>query len=397
MAGRFAAQGKVAIVGMGQSLIYRRAPVPLGSLAIEACDKAIRDAGLTRDQIDGQCTYPTLPAGTPHTNEDGQDIVTTDYIAEHMAPRSRWRLDCQNGGIIGSIIHAVNAIAVGAANYVLVHRALHNPPGRYHGYRANLAPGGRQWTAPYGHAGPAGVALPYNEYMQRYGATREEMATLVLTIRQNVQNNPLAFWYGKPLTREDYMSARWVGEPMSVLDCDIPVDGAAAFILTSAERAKDLPHKPVYVAGYAQSPLRRPSAFNTVDNFMEAGLVVGEQLWENTGLAPKDIDCPQPYDGFTPIVYWWLESLGFCPVGEAHRFIQGGRIDVRGTFPLLSGGGNQGNGRLHGAPHIRECYLQLSGRAGDRQLAKATVGLASFSFPNATNGSAMVFTSDSSV
>lgn len=393
MTGRFKARNQVAIVGFGQSGVFRHADVPLGSLAIEAADKAIGDAGLTRARIDGLSTFPLLPASTAHPNVDGQDIVTTGYIAQHLGIRPRWYNNYQGGGQIGSsVIMAVNAIATGAADYVLVHRALHNPPGRYHAFKSNLAPGPRQWTAPYGHSGPAMVALPYQQYMQRYGATREEMATLVVNSRRNVANNPLAYWYQKPIERDDYLNARWVAEPMSVLDCDIPVDGAAAFVLTSAERARDLPHKPVYIAGYVQSQGFRPSEFMTLDRIMEAGQYAGQELWKNTGLGPSDIDCPQIYDGFSPLTYWWLECLGFCPVGEAHRFVQDGRIDVKGKFPLLSGGGNLGNGRIHGIPHIRECYLQLAGRAGDRQLAQATVGISSHSFPHW--GSALVYTAE---
>jgi acetyl-CoA acetyltransferase len=286
----------------------------------------------------------------------------------------------------------INAVAVGAADYVLVHRALHNPPGRYHRYGSNRAPGGRQWTAPYGHVGPAGVALPYREYLERYGATREEMATLVVNSRKNVADNPQAYWYQKPIEKDDYLNARMIAEPICMLDCDIPVDGAAAFILTSAERARDTPHKPVYIAGYVQSHSDGPSQFNTLDRIMEPCLRAGKQLWEATGLRPEDVDCPQIYDGFSPLTYWWLEGLGFCKVGEAHSFVQDGRIDRNGKFPLLSGGGNLGNGRIHGIPHIRECYLQLSGRAGHRQLAKATVGISSHSYPN--TGSALVYTSE---
>ena len=96
-------------------------------------------------------------------------------------------------------------------------------------------------------------------------------------------------------------------------------------------------------------------------------------MWEHTGLRPADVDLPQVYDGFSPFVYFWLEVLGFCPVGEAHEFVQDGGIDsdAPGGLPVLSGGGALGNGRMHGIPQMLECYLQLSGRAGDRQRERA--------------------------
>ena len=395
--GRQIAGRGVAIVGYAQSALYRRAPVPLASLTVQACRQAIEDAGLTPNQIDGAATYPTLPAGTPHTEEDGRDIVTADYIIENMGLRTCWNVNHVGWGQIGSaLIHAINAISVGAADTVLLFRALHNPPGRYHGYGANLAPGPRQWSAPYGAAGPAaGIGFPYREYLERYGATHEEMATLVTAIRKNVQNNPLAYWYGQPLTRDDYLASRFIGDPIRMHDCDIPLDGAAALVLTAADRARDTRHKPVYIAGYVQSHYFRPGGMGgTLDQIMEPGLEAGKRLWAQTGFSPSDIDCPQIYDGFSPLTYFWLECMGFCGVGEAHSFIQDGRIDLSGPFPLLSGGGNLGNGRLHGMGHIRENYLQLSQRAGERQLPKATLGIATHSFPSA--GAAVVYSAEPS-
>ena len=391
----FTGSCKVAMVGYAQSQIYRRADVPLSALTLKACRDAIEDAGLRPEQIDGLSTTPALPAGGSHNDVDGIDVVTVNYVAEHLGLRPRWWVNHQGSGgmITSSLAHAVNAVAAGGANYVLVHRALHNPSGRYHGNASTQAPGTRQWTAPYGYAGPAaGVGIQYMDYMQRYGATREEMATLVVQIRKNAQKIPEAYWYGTPLTTEDYLSARMIGDPISILDCDLPVDAVAAFVLTSAERAKDTKHRPVYIAGYTQGQPSYPQTFHTLDDVMEGGLHNAQKLWDNTGLTAKDIDVPQIYDGYTPLTYFWLETLGFCPIGEAHRFIQGGAIDVDGKFPLLSGGGNQGNGRLHGVPHARECYLQLSQRAGDRQLAKATIGIGCQAWPD--RGGAIVYTAE---
>ena len=392
MAGKFPSQRKVAIVGFGQSEVARRSTRSLASLTVEACDKALEDSGVTRRQINGLSTFPTMPGGGDNkTSIDGQDFVTTSYLADVLGLDTVWKNDYQGGGQVGgSVIHAANALAAGACDYVLLHRALHNPPGRYHAFGGSVARGAAQWTVPYGHSGaPQAMAFVYNEYMERYGATRREMATLAVQIRQNVQNNPMAFWDGTPLTVDDYMNTRMIAEPMSLLDCDIPVDCAAAFVLTTAERARDLKHKPVYIVGYGLS--HSPGAFGAgLDVMAEGGARLGKYLWGQTGLTPKDIDCPQIYDGFTPLVYIWMEALGFCPVGEAHRFIQNGTIDPKGKFPLLSGGGNQGNGRIHGVPHIRENYLQLSGRAGERQIPNCEIGLSCHSMPHF--GSTLVYT-----
>jgi acetyl-CoA acetyltransferase len=297
------------------------------------------------------------------------------------------------GQIPGAVMMAVNAVASGAADYVLMHRALHNPPGRYHENPMTEARGSTQWTAPQGFWGPLStIALPYNEYLQRYGATRDAMATVVTEARANGARIPWSYWYERPITPADYLEARVISDPIGILDCDIPVDGVAAFVFTTAERARDLPHPPVYVAGYAQGSVsvpRLPSHW-PLDDIMDAGFECARRLEDHSGLSLAEIDLPQLYDGFSPFIYFWLESLGYCGVGEAHAFVQDGRIATDGGLPILSGGGALGNGRMHGVPQMLECYLQLSGRAGDRQLAEPSLGLACHSSPHF--GGAVLYT-----
>ena len=121
--------------------------------------------------------------------------------------------------------------------------------------------------------------------------------------------------------------------------------------------------------------------FGPLDYHYEAGFDIQRRLWDRSGWRPDDIDVVQLYDGFTPLVYLWLEVMGFCGVGEAWQFIQDGRIAADGPFPLLSGGGSQGWGRIHGVQQILECYLQLSGRAEGRQIPGAETGLSTFATP----------------
>jgi acetyl-CoA acetyltransferase len=248
---------------------------------------------------------------------------------------------------------------------------------------------------PFGYWGPpAQMALIYNEYLQRYGATRESMATLVVQLRRNAQRIESAYWHGKPLTVDEYLASRILADPVCVLDCDIPVDCVTAFVLTRADRAPDSPHKPVYIAAAERAQPNRPQFlfFNVLEDVMAGGRALAARLQSSCGLRASDIDVPELYDGFTPLVYFWLECLGFCPEGEAHRFIQGGAIDPEGRFPLIGGGGSIGNGRLHGAAQMLECYLQLSRRAGARQLAKADTAIACHSFPNL--GAAAVYSAE---
>lgn len=385
----------VAVAGYAVSQIARHATRPIGAIAVEVGLAAIQDAGLRIEDVDGFTTGSILPSAGGQAIVDGVSIVSATWMAEQLGVRPRWCSGFQGyGQLPGSVMLAASAIASGAADYVLVHRALSNPAGRYHENPMRQAGGMAQWTAPHGLWGPpAQIAFPYNEYMQRYGATREEMATVVVELRANGSRIPWSHWYQNPITADDYMNAKMIADPISVLDCDIPIDGVAAFVLTTAERAADLPNRPVYVSGFGQgSPIRRTSGTVwTLDEIMEGGQVAVERLWESSGLRAADIDLPQVYDGFSPLFYFWLEVLGYCPVGEAHRWVQGGTIATGTGLPVASGGGALGNGRMHGVPQMLECYLQLSRRAEERQL-DVEVGLACHSSPHL--GGAILYTTE---
>jgi acetyl-CoA acetyltransferase len=386
--GRFAASDQVAIVGYAQSPVQRHAGKALGAIALDTARAAVTDAGLDVAQIDGFTTGAIFPTAGAHTIEDGVSIVSANWMAEHLGVNPRWASGFQGyGQIPGSVALAVNAVASGAADYVLLHRALHNPVGKYHDNPMREARGSMQWMAPQGYFGPlAMIALPYNEYLQRYGASRDEMAAVVVEARKNGARIPWSFWHDKPLSVEDYLAARVIADPICMYDCDIPVDGVAAFVFTSAERARDLPHHPVLVSGFGMGTptTRRIPQHWPLDDIMDTAFETTRRLWEHSGLGPDDVDLPQVYDGFSPFVWFWLEALGFCPVGQAHSFVENGGIDsdVAGALPALSGGGAIGNGRMHGVPQMLECYLQLSGRAGDRQRDGMDVGIACHSSPH---------------
>lgn len=160
-----------------------------------------------------------------------------------------------------------------------------------------------------------------------------------------------------------------------------------------------MPNHPVYITdwGLVQNTYRPvPGTLGSLDALYEPAGTMAERLWNRSGWKAADVRVPQLYDGFLPLVLWWLECLGFCGVGEAWRFIQDGRIDPKGDFPLLSGGGNVGWGRIHGVPHILENYLQLSGRAGDRQIDNATTGISTYSVPGHPNSTAILYSSNRS-
>jgi acetyl-CoA acetyltransferase len=384
VSGQFGAAGQVALVGYAHSPVARRGEVSLGALTVQTVLEAIADAGLTRDQVDGYTTGSLFPSSGGRPIVDGIQTVSSDWLVDQLGVQPRWLCGYQGvGQICGATILATNAIASGAADYVVVHRAMYNPPGSYHNNPMTHAEGAAQWVAPQGFWGPpAHMALPYMEYMQRYGATREDMAAVVVSAREAGAKLPWSHWHGRPLAHDDYMDARMISDPMSVLDCDIPVNGVGAFVFTSADRARDLPHKPVYVAGFAQGRHLPRNGANgwDLEHMMAGGEMVADLLWESCGFGPEDVDVPQVYDGFSPFVYFWLEALGYCGRGEAHSYVHDSGISPGLSFK--TGGGAIGNGRMHGVPQMLEAYLQLAGRAGNRQLAQAETAFACQALPN---------------
>ena len=364
-----------AIVGVAYSPIVRHADRTIGAITADTCKAAVADAGLTLADIDGLSVYP-VAARIGAGDKDGVDFVGAPFLAQALGLRDlNWSSSITNGTVVGSVVNAMHAVASGACKTVLVWRSMHNPPGKYGSFQATEVGGDAQFTVPYGYANNVmHFAFAYSQYMARYGATREHMATYVVNCRKNAAINPNAIHFGKPITREDYMKARMIAEPLSILDCDMPIDACGALVITSAERARDLRRPPAYLVGgvnggyrYTHSPILELEAFQ------ESGALFAKALWAQTGMGPRDMDFASLYDSFSMQVYPWLESLGFCAEGEAHEFVQGGRIALDGAFPVNPCGGGPGVGRLQGAALIIDAALQIQGRAGERQLQRANL------------------------
>jgi acetyl-CoA acetyltransferase len=198
--------------------------------------------------------------------------------------------------------------------------------------------------------------------------------------------NANSVFYGQPITREDYLSARLIAEPLCLFDCDMYVDGSAAVIVTSAERARNLRQQPAYISGFGQTLGFAHAPIIPLEGAMESERYLAKNLWESSGYGPQDVDQANVYDGFSPFVYWWLESLGFCKEGEAYQFVQDGRIEIGGALPLNTAGGNLGVGRMHGMGHISDAVYQLQGRAGPRQVQDCTITCAVVGMPYLAGG-----------
>jgi acetyl-CoA acetyltransferase len=392
----WAGKGKAAVVGVGFSRIARKSDAGLGRLAFDAAHAALEDAGLPPTAVDGLATYPDPPfygAG----RRDGADLVSVEYFLRHfpVAAEIRWYAQLEQGLVASAIIEAANAIISGLATTVLVWRAMHNPAGTYTRVAARSAAGDAQFSLPYGQAAIyQWHAMAYRRYLHLAGAKREAMATLAVNQRRNANLNESAVFRGVPLSAEDYLAARYIAEPLCLFDCDVPVEGCAALVLTGAERGRDLRNRPAYIASCAQNTSGRRQLISYIlDDYMACGATVAGQLWRDAGLGPRDMQAAQLYDGFSPSVYYWLEAAGFCRQGEAHAFIQDGRIAIGGELPVNTFGGSLSEGRLHGMGHLAEAVRQVSGRAGPRQVADCAAACALDGSP-LLRGAGIVFTAE---
>ncbi|MSQ29360.1 MAG: hypothetical protein EXR68_02590 [Dehalococcoidia bacterium] len=375
----FEARNKVAVVGVGHSEVGRRLDGrPTGALAVEACRRAIADAGLTLNDIDGISTWPQTD-GPGVGPVPGYSSAPISWMIEGLGmERVNWWNHGGGGNIAAAIGTSVLAIAAGLCDYVLVYRAMWQPRvGRGSGRRstveleanrARTAPrvsNAQAYSEPYGIGGPGGFASSYMRYMKMYGAKRHHLGAYATSTRSYANRNPNAVFYRQPMTMEDYMNCRMIADPLCLFDCDIHVDGAAAVVLARADRVHDLKQPPAYVTAYGTGGwdwrLRPPEEWQ----YASSGNI-GRTLWASTDMTPKDIDGVEFYDGYAPDIYWWLESLGFCGRGEAFEFIQNGRIEQFGELPLNTFGGNVSEGRLHGIGHWVEATKQVQGRADDQ-------------------------------
>lgn len=378
MSGAFKAR-EVAIVGIGFSEVKRRSDKTLGQLAVSACTRALEDAGLTAADIDGISNYPSpsRPADSP---VDGKDIVGVHYLAQALRLKDlSWMCSVSGGTITASIVQAVNALAAGACTYALVWRGMHNPAvaGGFGRVEQARVSGDEQFLAPWGFRHVViDYAMPYSRYMAKYGATREHMATFAVRNRANAAQNPNAVFYQQPITRDEYLNTRMIAEPLSMLDCDMPVDGCGAVVLTTADRARDLKQKPVFVQGAVALGLNPRHPFSLeYEDFKTSAASVAKALWASARMDHSDITHAQLYDGFVYHPCFWLEAFGFYPEGQAYLGLQDDTTSQHGSLPLNTGGGALGMGRLHGSPQVIEAVLQIQRRAGPRQIANPQVAL----------------------
>ena len=346
---------RAVISGFGCSAIGRRLHRDPWSLTVDAALAAIADAGLDVDAIDGLSTYPGTIGSTPGMTGGG-----VEDLRALLGLRLRWYTGgSEVPGQLGSVINAVLAVGAGIADHVLCFRTVWESSaqddlgGRSATLRSGVARERNQWTEPYGAGYPTYGGLMMQRYLHDSGATRSQIGQIALVARANAAQNPDAV-YRTPLSLDDYLGARMISDPLCIYDCDVPIDGSIAVVVSRAD----------------SSALDRPRAITIQAMGSAAGFeAAADMLWSRSSLRPADVDVAELYDGFSILAVRWLEALGLCPRMEGGDFIDGGRrISLDGDLPLNTGGGQLSGGRLHGYGALFEACLQLRGAAAGRQV-----------------------------
>ncbi|GAB2653271.1 lipid-transfer protein [Nocardia goodfellowii] len=355
---------KAAIVGIGATDFSKDSGRSELRLAAEAVTAALADAGLTPADVDGLTTF-TMDTNTQAAVARATGIPSLKFFSN---------IPFGGGAAAATVQQAAMAVATGVAEVVVAYRAFNERSGnRFGQFATHLATGNptssgvdNAFSYTHGLGTPAAqVAMVARRYMHVSGATSTDFGRVAVADRKHAAVNPAAHFYGKPITLEDHQSSRWIAEPLHLLDCCQETDGGVAIVVTSADRARDLAHKPALIAGAAQGSGADQYVMTSYYRDAMTGLpemgLVGDQLWAQSGLRPGDMQAAILYDHFTPFVLMQLEELGFCARGEAKDFIADGAIELGGKLPLNTHGGQLGEAYIHGMNGIAEAVRQIRG------------------------------------
>ncbi len=353
-------RGRAAIAGIGETRYYKRgaSPDPEFKMTVEAILLAAEDAGIDPKKIDGFASYS-------NDRNDPARLATALGCEKFTFSNMFW--GGGGGGGSGAVANAAAAVACGYADTVVVYRGLAQGQfGRFgQGARTNVMPGGGAFTAPYGVMSPAQTfAMRVRRFMYDHSIGQEALRAIALASYAHAQNNSRAVMHGRALTEEDYENSRWIVEPFHLFDCCLENDGAAAVIITTPERARDLKHTPAYLLACAQGSDYRQAA--TAHNAPDYGTSnfkpLAPKLYDMAGVGPKDVDALQSYENFTGGVLMSMVEHGFCEPDEVNEFFTLDNFKAPdGVLPLNTSGGNLAECYMHGLELITEAVRQLRG------------------------------------
>lgn len=357
-------RGRTAIVGaatfgMGEAPGYSSM-----DLAVHASVRALAQVGLKPADADG--LFICLP----------DDYLSGLTFAEYLGLRPKLTDNNRTGGsaFLSHALFAALALDAGLCDVALIAYGSNQRSGAGKLISAMRPP---IYEAPYKLMRPVGAyAFAAARHMYQYGTTKEQLGAVALAARQWARMNPDAF-LRDPLTMEDYAKSRRVADPFSVRDCCLVTDGAAAVVMTRADRARDLVKQPAYLLGAGAATYHRDIT-NMPDLTVSAAADSGARAFAQAGVKPSDIDVVELYDAFTINTIMFLEDLGFCPKGEGGRFVEGGRIAPGGELPVNTNGGGLScvHPGMYGLFTMVEATRQLMGLCGERQIAGAKLALA---------------------
>lgn len=356
-----ALRGAAAVVGVGQAGMGEAHGYTEMEILAQAAHRAVADAGLSMSDIDGLCTC------------SASATMWAMPVAEYLGLRPSFIDSTMLGGssFVAHLMPAIQALASGQCNAVLVCYGSTQRTGSVNRaavgkMRQMLDP--QPYETPYEPMQPiSAYALATARHMHEYGTTREQLAEVAVAARAWARLNPEAY-SRDPLSIRDVLDARMVCDPLTVRDCCLLTDGAGAFVLVRADRARDLPHPPAYVLGNATAVWHRQ--ISSMENLtVTAAAESGPRAMRMAGVSQSDIDLLCLYDAFSINTILFLEDLGFCPKGEGGRFVSGGTIAPGGALPVNTNGGGLSFGHpgMYGVFLVIEAVRQIRGEAGERQ------------------------------
>ena len=387
-------RGQVAIAGIGETTYYRhgKAPDPEFKLALMAILRACEDAGLDPRQIDGFASYS-------NDRNDPSRLAAALGLPELRFSNMQW--GGGGGGGSAAVANAAAAVAAGFADCVVVFRAL--AQGQFarfgQGPRVPTVSGDPAFTTPYGVMSPGQrYAMRAMRFMHEHKVERSTLRAIAMASYHHAQANPRAVMHGRPLTEEAYDSSRWIVEPFRLFDCCMENDGAAALIVVSAERARDLRSRPAYLLGAAQGSEHRNGApcHNAPLYGTSSFTTVAPHLYAMAGVSPKDVDVVQSYENFTGGVLMSLVEHGFFTGDEANEFLQLEHLLAPGgKLPLNTSGGNLAECYMHGLELQIEAVRQVRG-ASTSQVPDVDVSMV-ISGPMVTPVSSLILGSEAAL
>jgi acetyl-CoA acetyltransferase len=351
-------RNRTAVAGIGQTSFGKGLEPSELSLACQAISAALDDAGIAPSEVDGLASY---------TMEELREVEVARNVG---LGDITWFSQVSYGGGAGCGVvgQAAMAVATGQCEVAVAWRARKraSKTSRPWAQQSRRVTGNWQWSRPWGLLRPVDeIALLTRRHMHEYGTTREHLANVAIAFRKHANQNPNATMHDKTLSREQYMDARWISEPLCLFDNCLETDGALAVVVVSAERARDCPHPPAYVHSFAQG---LPPQHQTMTNYFTDDPLRGpawsaaRRLWGNADVGPSDVKVAQLYDAFSPLVPLSLEGYGFCARGEGGPFTDDGTIEwPDGRLPVNTSGGGMSEAYVHGFNLILEGVRQIRG------------------------------------